>query len=78
MDPAFHISVRRVIDGEKTFVFLHIPTAEDQPILAKKNNDSANLYQGRLYIRTAAAESREVTDSSELRQLLERFIVSKS
>ena len=73
MDPFFHIGVRRVTDGEKTFVFLQIPGAKDVPILAKKNNESAALYQGRVYIRTSAAESREITDSSEMRQLLGRF-----
>jgi CheY-like chemotaxis protein len=74
MDTAFHIGVRRVTDGDKTFVFLEVPAAKDLPILAKKKNESASLYQGRLYIRTSAAESREITDSSELRSLLKKFI----
>ena len=74
MDPSFHIGVRRVIDGEKTFVFLEVPGEKDLPILAKKKNESASLYQGRLYIRTSAAESGEITDSSELRSFLQKFI----
>ena len=55
------------------FVFLQIPGAKDAPVLAKRNNPTASLYQGRIYIRTTAAESREITDFVELRQLLDRF-----
>ena len=73
IDPVFHIGVRRVSDREKTFVFFEIPGSKELPVLARKSNESAALYQGRIYIRTAAAESREITDSTELRQLLDRF-----
>ena len=74
MDPSFHIVVRRVPDGEKTFVFLEVSAEKNLPILAKKKNESASLYKGRLYIRTNAAESAEITDSSELRSFLQKFI----
>ena len=74
MDPSFHIAVRRVPDGEKTFVFLEVSAEKNLPILAKKKNESASLYKGRLYIRTNAAESAEITDSSEFRSFLQKFI----
>jgi CheY-like chemotaxis protein len=73
IDPVFHIGVRKVSDGGKTYVFIEIPGSKGLPILAKKSNESAALYQGRIYIRTSAAESREITDSTELRQLFDRF-----
>lgn len=73
MDPSIHIGVRRVTNGEKTYVFLQVPGAEDAPVLAKKNNPKASLYQGRIYIRNTTAESKEITDYLELRQLLDRF-----
>ena len=74
IDPSFHIGVRRVTQDERTFVFLEVPGAKETPILARKDNKAASLYQGRLYIRSSAAESREITDSAELRQLLRRFL----
>lgn len=73
MDPRVQIGVRRVTDGGMTFVFLRIPEATDAPVLVKKSNSKASLFQGRIYIRTAAAESSEVTDYIELRQLIDRF-----
>ena len=73
IDPSIYIGVRRVTDREKTYVFLQVPGAEDAPVLARKNNPKASLYQGRIYIRNTAAESKEITDYLELRQLLERF-----
>lgn len=73
IDPSIQIGVRRVTHRGKTFVFLQIPGVKDAPILAKQNNQNASLYQGRFYIRTTAAESGEITDYSELRQLFERF-----
>lgn len=74
MDPGIHVAVRRFTDEGRTFVFLKIPGAKDVPVLAKRNNPAASLYQGRIYIRTEAAESREITEYTELRQLLNRFL----
>lgn len=74
IDPSFHIGVRRVIEDERIFIFLEVPGAKETPILARKDNKAASLYQGRVYIRSSAAESREITDSVELRQLLGRFL----
>lgn len=73
IDPSIQIKVRMVIDQGKTFVFLQIPSAKDAPVLAKKNNPTASLYQGRIYIRNTAAESREITSFVELRPFLDRF-----
>lgn len=74
IDPTFHIGVRRVTEAKKTFVFLEVPGAKEAPILARKDNKAASLYQGRLYIRSSAAESREITESVELRQLMGRYL----
>jgi len=73
MDPTIYIGVRKVTDVGKTFVFLQVPGAADAPVLARKNNQNAALHQGRIYIRSSAAETREVTDYLELRLLLDRF-----
>ena len=72
IDPPVHIKSRRVHDDDKIFVFLEIPPAAGVLILANRKNESANLYPGRIYSRTSAAESSEVQNSSELRTLMER------
>ncbi len=74
LDPPIAVDVRRVSDDGKTFVILKVPSADDVPILAARNNDKASLYMGRLYVRNTACESAEAKSSSELRLLLSRFV----
>jgi DNA-binding NarL/FixJ family response regulator len=74
LDPPFAISVRRFRDQTGVFVILQVPPSSGTLILAKKQNDRAGLYLGRIYTRTSAAESAEVQNSWELRNLLNRLL----
>jgi CheY-like chemotaxis protein len=73
LDPPIPITVRRVRDGNQIFVLLSVPAAMDSLVLVKRQNDDAGIYPGRIYSRSAAAESAEVKTSSELRELLDRL-----
>jgi hypothetical protein len=73
LDPPHHISSRIFVEGGKHFVLVKIPGVQSIPILAKKENASAKLFLGRIYIRTSCAETKEITCSDELRTFLSRF-----
>jgi len=74
MTPSVPITVRRVFDEDKTFVFMEVPFIEDEIVLVAKMNANAGVYPGRIYIRTTACESSELQDATELKQLLDRII----
>jgi len=73
LDPPVQTIARHVKEGQRVFVLLTIPPANGSLVMVKKQNDAAGLYPGRIYARSAAAESREVRTSFELRELLERL-----
>lgn len=74
MTPSVPIAVRRVIVGKRTFVFLEVPSIDDEIILVAKMNTSASIYPGRIYIRTTASESAELQDAVVLRRMIDRLI----
>jgi predicted HTH transcriptional regulator len=78
LDPPVSITVRRVSDGNQTFVVLEVPAARGSLVLVKRQNEDAGMYLGRIYSRSVAAESAEVRTSSELRDLLDRLQPYKS
>lgn len=73
LDPPIPIEVRRVTWRRRRFVVLQVPRAEGGPVLAARKHDGAGLYMGRIYTRSAAAESAEVQHAAELRQLLSKL-----
>jgi predicted HTH transcriptional regulator len=73
MDPSVFVEVERWTHKKKTYVILRIPSADSSPIFAKIDNPKAPLYQGRIYVRNSAAESREITNHVELKRLLDRL-----
>jgi len=77
LDPPVPITVRRARDGNQTFLLLTVPAAIDSFVLVKRQNEEAGIYPGRIYARSSAAESAEVRNSSELRELLERLLRRK-
>jgi CheY-like chemotaxis protein len=73
LDPHVSVAVRRAQEENRTYILLTIPAAKHSLIFAKRQNDEAGLYPGRIYSRSAAVESAEVRTSFELRQLLDRL-----
>lgn len=74
LDPTFHIGVRKVEYENKVFGFLEIPSLEKTVVLAKRKNEKAKLFPGRVYCRSDAAESSEIQNSKDLRNLIDRII----
>jgi len=77
MSPSVSLTVRRVIDNGLTFIFIEVPSIDDELVLVAKMNLKSGLYSGRIYIRTAASESAELQDAAELRRLTDRVIRHK-
>jgi CheY-like chemotaxis protein len=73
-DPPHPVKSHRVQKDGLTFVVIEVPASEGSPLLAKKQNDAAHLYPGRIYSRTTSCESAEIRDNHELRRILARFI----
>jgi type I site-specific restriction endonuclease len=73
IEPPHAVKCHRVKRDGHVFIVVEIPSALETLLLAKKQNDSANLYTGRIYTRTTACESAEVRDNHELRRILERI-----
>lgn len=73
LDPPVLTTVRRVKEGDQTFVLLTVPPATGSFVLVKKQNDGAGLYPGRIYARSKAAETGEIKTSTELRELLDQL-----
>jgi predicted HTH transcriptional regulator len=73
LDPPISLTVKIVRDGARHFALIRVPAAEHVPVIAKRQNERASLYLGRLYTRSSACESAEVQTSAELRTLLDRF-----
>ena len=73
LDPHIPIQSRTVVDAGSHFVFIEIPPAIEMPILARKENEKANLKMGRLYIRNTSCETSEIRNSDEMRKFIGRF-----
>jgi CheY-like chemotaxis protein len=73
IDPPHAVKCHRIQNNNHLFVVVEIPSANDSILLAKKQNDVANLYPGRIYSRTTACESAEVRENYELRRIFERI-----
>jgi two-component system, chemotaxis family, chemotaxis protein CheY len=73
VDPSFHIESKIIKNNGKQFCRLNIPVARETPILAKKQNDEAKLFLGRIYIRNNSAETCEIRTSNEIRTFLNKY-----
>ena len=56
------------------FICVDIPDSGGELVMAARQNEAAGLLQGRIYIRTTAAESAEIQSSLEARNLIEQLI----
>jgi len=72
IDPGHYISSRIVNAGNKAYVIIEVPPANSVPLLARKENLSANLMTGRIYTRNSCAETTEAKRSEDIRQILDR------
>lgn len=77
IDPPVPLTSRRVLIQGRVFVFVEVPEANDQLIMAARMNDEVKLYLGRIYGRTAAAESAELQDPAEVRKIINRLVTTK-
>lgn len=77
LDPPLSVGSRTVRDKGKAFCIIDVPPAGESIVLARRENDRANLRQGRVYARTSAVESAEVRTSAELRSIIERIIAAR-
>ena len=68
------VSSKVVEYKRKSFVFITVHAAIDTIALAAIPNENAGLYQGRIYIRTQAGNTTELTDPLELRRLIDRLV----
>lgn len=73
-DPPHPVKSHRVQKDGQAFVVVVVPPSNATLVLAKKQNDAAHLYPGRIYSRTTSCESAEVRDNHELRRILERLV----
>jgi CheY-like chemotaxis protein len=72
-DPPHPVKSHRVHKNGLSFVVVEVPASAAALVLAKKQNDAARLYPGRIYSRTTSCESAEVRDNHELRRIFARF-----
>jgi len=73
ISPPVAITSRRVNMRSKTFIFIEVPTS-DYLAMAARQNEEANLYLGRIYSRTHAAESAELHDSADVQKIVNRLV----
>jgi len=73
IDPPHGVKCHRVKRSRRQFMVVRVPPVTETLLLAKKQNDAARLFPGRIYTRTSAAESGEVRDNTELRNILNRL-----
>jgi CheY-like chemotaxis protein len=72
LDPPIAVVPRILRDKSRVYIVLRVPAAAGTLVFAKKENERAHLFRGRIYSRTSAAESAEVQSAAELRELLQR------
>ena len=70
--PSLPLTVKRFKVGSRTFVRIDIPGSRTI-VLARKQNDVARLYLGRIYVRSDAAESIEARDPEDVHAVLQRI-----
>lgn len=73
ISPPVAITSRRVHMRSKTFIFIEVP-ASDYLAMAARQNEEANLYLGRIYSRTHAAESAELHDSADVQKIVNMLV----
>lgn len=73
IDPHIHLNSKLLEHESKQYCLITVPPVEKTIYLAKKQNENAKLYCGRIYTRNTSAESAEIRTSVELRELFDRI-----
>jgi DNA-binding response OmpR family regulator len=73
ISPHIAITSRRVHMRSKTFIFIEVPES-DYLAMAARQNEEADLYLGRIYSRTHAAESAELHVSADVQKIIDRLV----
>lgn len=71
------VSVKRVRSRSKSFALIKVPPCDGTIAMACCDNELANLYQGRIYVRDNSAQSIELRDSLQVIKLLDKIIESR-
>ncbi|MEX2157139.1 MAG: response regulator [Gemmatimonadales bacterium] len=74
LDPPMALVSRRVRFNGHDFIFIEVPSAETELVMAAEDHQEVGLYTGRIYGRTAGAESAALKDATEIRQVIERIV----
>ena len=77
IDPSHHVSPRRIERSGLQLVVVDVPPADVVPLLARKQNDHVQLFPGRMYTRTSAAETAEARRPEEVRGILDRIVEAR-
>lgn len=72
IDPPHHVTPRVEERDGRSFVIVTVPSMGEVPLLAARQHEGASLYRGRLYTRTASAESAPAATSAEVQGILDR------
>ncbi len=71
------VSVKRLKWRSKLFVFIRVPSCKDTLAMAYCDNETANLYQGRIYARDHSAQSVEVKDSIQVLRIIDKIVAGR-
>ena len=71
VDPPLGIRSRQVLYNGKWFVFIEVPSAAPLLAMPRRDHPEAGLLVGRIYVRTAGAQSAPLQTSAEIRTLVE-------
>jgi len=73
LDPTVPVRSRIVEHRGRSFVFLEVPSAEAELVMAKINYPDSGLFRGRIYGRTTASESAALETAAEIRSVVARL-----
>jgi two-component system chemotaxis response regulator CheY len=71
---AIAVRVQTLPCGSRTFAAIIVDPGDDGLALAQVNHERAGLFRGRIYVRTDAARSEQVSDNQVLTDLIERLV----
>jgi CheY-like chemotaxis protein len=77
MDPPVPVVTRRVRYMARNFVFVEVPSAGSELVMAARDHQDAGLYRTRVYGRTAGAESAALDHPAEIRAVINRIVEAR-
>lgn len=77
MDPPIAVVGRRVLYKGRHFTFIDVSSGETELVMAARSHQEAGLHMGRIYGRTAGAESAPLTGVQEIRRVIDRIVEAR-